>query len=89
MATAKSKTELAEQMRAAREHAGESIRAAGMKLGLRGETYRQKELGNIGVTGAELALLADLYGGSVAQLFPAYTPTDGEVLLSAELARAA
>lgn len=80
---------LTEEMKVARILAGKSTREAGFALGLKGETYRQKELGNIGINGAELALLARLYGKPMAELFPSYQPSEGEALLVDEMVRAA
>ena len=78
------------EMKVARIMAGKSTKDAAEALGLKsGEAYRLKELGKVGITGAELALLARLYGRPMAEVFPSYEPTEGEALLVSELMVAA
>lgn len=80
---------LLEEMKARRLEAGLSFHRVGVALGITGEGYRQKERGNNRVTGAELAILARLYGMAIQEAFPSYVPTEGEVLLSQQIDAAA
>lgn len=80
---------LTDEMKVARVLANKSMREAGDALGLTGEAYRLREIGVQTPTGAELALLARLYGGAVADLFPSYQPSEGEQLFAVEFGRAA
>lgn len=78
---------LTDEMKEARKVSGKSAREVALALGLTsGEAYRLKEIGKVGITGAELALLARLYGRPMSEIFPSYEPTEGEALLVAELA---
>lgn len=69
-----------------RNRYGKTLAECAEAIGTSIEGYRQKELGNIPVSGIELAQLARLYGRSMREVFPSYTPSDGEVLLVQQLA---
>lgn len=70
------------RMRELRETAGYSQREVARRLGWSGETYRQKELGHLGLSGPDLARIAHLYDRRLRDAFPEYVPSEGERLLA-------
>jgi transcriptional regulator with XRE-family HTH domain len=72
---------LLEQLRYWRGVANFSLEQAATVLGISREAYRQRETGVAPISGAEFALLARTFGRSLFEIFPAYTPTEGEELL--------
>ena len=76
-------------LQGARTRYGRSRIDCAATLGISVEGYRQKEKGLIGVTGGELAQLADLYGVPLSEAFPGYEPTDDERALARHLSDAA
>jgi transcriptional regulator with XRE-family HTH domain len=72
-------------MQAFRRRHGLSTRKCGAILGISGEAYRLKEIGRSRVTGAELAKLAQSQGETVSEAFPAYQPTEGELLFARQI----
>lgn len=76
---------LAHEAKAARAIAGFSTDRAGATLGMTGEAYRVREKAGR-FSGAQLALLAHAYGRSLADAFPSYQPSEGEILLCRQLA---
>ncbi|HEX7090895.1 MAG TPA: hypothetical protein VF192_12215 [Longimicrobiales bacterium] len=58
-------------------------------MGITPEGYRLKELGYVGVTGTDLARLADLFGVPLRAAFPEYEPTEDERALVRHLKDAA
>lgn len=78
-----------DEMRALRSSRGLSQREVARRLGMNHETYRQKEAGIIGITGAELAQLARVYEVGIREAFPSWEPTEGEKILAEELGEVA
>lgn len=76
-------------LQGARIRYGHSRSDCGKALGITGEGYRLKETGASGITGGELAKLADFYGVPLAEAFPGYQPTDEERALVRHLSDAA
>lgn len=76
-------------MVALREAKGWAGREFARQLGMLPETYRLKEVGKSGVTGAELARMARACGVPLMEAFPSYEPTEGERALAEELGEVA
>jgi transcriptional regulator with XRE-family HTH domain len=78
---------LPEQLRYWRGVAAFSNEDAAAAIGTHRDGYRAREAGTTPVSGAELALLARAYGRPLFELFPAYEPTDAELLFHRALAK--
>jgi transcriptional regulator with XRE-family HTH domain len=72
---------LTEQLRYWRGVAGFSTEEAGDAIGVHRNGYSAREAGTAQITGPELALLAKAYKRPLFDIFPAYEPTEGELLL--------
>lgn len=83
------KQTIARQIRKLRRDRELSIAAVAEKLGMNAETYRLKETAGIGVTGAELAQIARMYDLRLRDAFPAWEPSEGELILAQELSEVA
>jgi hypothetical protein len=65
-----------------------TLSEAGAVIGRSAEGYRLKEEGTSPTSAEELAKLADFYGTTLAEAFPSYKPTPGELNLAKHLAPA-
>lgn len=72
-----------------REAFGRSRAECALALGITPEGYRLKETGVSGVTGFDLARLADFFGVPLRIAFPEYEPTAEERALARHLKDAA
>jgi transcriptional regulator with XRE-family HTH domain len=77
------------EMKALRTSRDWSQREVAERVGWNPETYRLKEVGKIGITGAELAQLARVYEVPIRDAFPSWEPTEGERMLAEELGEVA
>lgn len=68
---------------------GLSRSAAGLILGMTGESFRLREIGRYSFTAAELARLAESHGEAIQEAFPSYQFTEGERALVRQLSDAA
>lgn len=71
-------TAIPERMKALRQRAGRSQEWAAEQVGVTQPTYSKMESGTAPITLATLSRIARAYGGTVSELFPAYTPSEDE-----------
>lgn len=77
------------EVKAFRAHVGASGSHFARIIGISPQGWAKKEAGLVPIVGHELARIARHYGTPMSEAFPAYTPTDGEMALAAEISRVA
>lgn len=80
---------IARELKEFRARHGLSRPAAGLILGMHGESFRLREIGRYSFTAAELARLAESQGETIQEAFPSYQLTDSELALIRQLSDAA
>lgn len=79
---------ITDEIKALRDSRGWTQREVARRLDWNHETYRQKEVGILGVSGPQLAELARVYDVPIREAFPSWEPTENEKMLAEELGEA-